>query len=78
MSDEYQLRKDIDELARYVYGNEKESTTDVDTILEKLGLNKESSDKFNFATITKKESNLTYEEFWIRQHLYLLQNMVTH
>ena len=70
MSDEYQLRKDIDELARYVYGNEKESTTDVDTILEKLGLNKESSNKFNFAVITKKQPNLTYEEFWILSNAF--------
>ena len=39
--------------------------TELDNIINKFGLEKESIDKFNFAVINKVESNLTYEEFWV-------------
>lgn len=38
---------------------------ELDNIINKFGLEKESIDKFNFAVINKVESNLTYEEFWV-------------
>ena len=38
---------------------------DLQYILDKLGLKKESIDKFNFAVIKKTANSLTYEEFWI-------------
>ena len=37
---------------------------------EKLGLNQESSDKFNFAIINKSDKYITYEEFWILSNAY--------
>ena len=37
---------------------------------EKLGFNQESSDKFNFAIITKSDKYITYEEFWILSNAY--------
>ena len=41
-----------------------------DEIIEKLGLNQISSDKFNYAIITKSDSYITYEEFWILSNAY--------
>ena len=41
-----------------------------DDIIEKLGLNQFSSDKFNYAIITKSDSYITYEEFWILSNAY--------
>lgn len=38
---------------------------EIQKIIDKLGLSKNSIDKFNFAVIKKTESSLTYEEFWI-------------
>ena len=39
-------------------------------IIKKLGLNQESSNKFNFAIIKKSDSYITYEEFWILSNAY--------
>lgn len=39
-------------------------------INEKFGLNQDSSNKFNFAIITKSDKYITYEEFWILSNAY--------
>ena len=41
-----------------------------DEIIEKFALNQISSDKFNYAIITKSDSYITYEEFWILSNAY--------
>lgn len=73
MSDEYQLRRDIDELFNLASENKSKVdslTVDAVNLLHRLGLDQESSGKFNYAVIKKVIGDVTYEEFWILSNAY--------
>lgn len=72
MSDDYQIRKDIDDLYRTVWNSETNQLNlvqknEFEKVLNKFGINQDNNDKFNYAVITRDNGNI---EFWILANCY--------
>lgn len=72
MAEDYQTRKDIENLYRTIWNTDTNQlnlveNTEFQRVLDKFGISQDNSDKFNYAVITRDNGNI---EFWILANSY--------